>query len=395
MPCVDPLLVVAVQPRAQRVTGHLWPDYLLGMPLPSRRDHAELRRRLTTWLTTKLPPGSAPQIGELSVPEGTGMSSETLLFDASWTQHGVRTERRYVARLAPDMTDIPVFPAYDLELQHRCLKLVAAKSDVPVPDAPWLELDETPLGSPFFVMGRIDGVVPPDMPPYVFGGWLAEASPRDRALLERNSLDVLARLHAIDVSGSDAAFLDRPEWGATPLDQHLAYQRWYYEWAREDIDYETIEATFEWLHRHRPETEGETVLNWGDARIGNMLYRDFAPVAVLDWEMAAFGAPEVDLAWMIFMHRFFHEMAVRHGMPGLPDLLERKNATREYEELSGRSVHDLEFYEMFAALRFAIVSLRTSARAIEYGQMEVPADREDYIMHRALIEQMLDGSYWP
>src|SRR5690606_13060939 len=105
--------------------------------------------------------------------------------DATWTRSrgegtgtgaGEAVTRRFVARMAPDMADYPVFPSYDLELQHGCLRFVAAHSDVPVPDAPWLELDETPLGAPFFVMERIDGVVPPDMPPYVFGGWVLDAS---------------------------------------------------------------------------------------------------------------------------------------------------------------------------------------------------------------------------
>jgi aminoglycoside phosphotransferase (APT) family kinase protein len=366
------------------------------MPLPSKRDYADVRRRLTSWLASRLPAGADPQVGELSVPEGTGMSSETLLFDATWTEKGEPHVERFVARMSPEMGDYPVFPSYDLELQHHCLRLVRAHSDVPVPEAPWLELDETPLGSPFFVMSRIDGVVPSDMPPYVFGGWLAEASPADRARLQRNAISVLARLHDIDVSGPDAAFLDRPEWGASPLDQHLAYQRWYYDWAREGVAYPLIERCFAWLDEHRPADEGPVTLNWGDSRIGNIMWRDFEPVAVIDWEMASLGAPEVAIAWMMFLHRFFQDMAVRYGMPGIPDLMQRDDVVRDYEQLSGRKVQALEFYEMFAALRFAIVSIRTSTRAIAFGDMPAPesGDVDDLIMHRELIEQMLDGSYW-
>ena len=364
------------------------------MPLPSKRDYADLRRRLTSWLAGRLPAGSDPQVGELTVPEGTGMSSETLLFDATWTEAGESRGGRFVARMAPDMSDFPVFPSYDLELQHRCLRLVAARSDVPVPEAPWLELDETPLGSPFFVMTRVEGIAPSDMPPYPFGGWLAEATPDDRRRLQRNAIDVLARLHAIDVTGDDAAFLDRPEWGDTPMAQHLAYQRWYYDWAREGVDYPLIERTFEWLDAHRPADEGDAVLNWGDSRIGNILWREFEPAAVVDWEMASLGPPEVDLAWMVFLHRFFQDIAERYGMAGLPDLLDRDEAIRQYEERSGRTVQDFEFYEVFAALRFAIVSLRTSARAMAYGDMPQHDNPDDMIMHRHLIEQMLDGSFW-
>jgi aminoglycoside phosphotransferase (APT) family kinase protein len=115
---------------------------------------------------------------------------------------------------------------------------------------------------------------------------------------------------------------------------------------------------------------------------------------VLDWEMASLGAAEVDVAWMVFMHRFFHDMAQRYGMPGLPDLFARDAAVRDYEQLSGRKLRDLEFYELFAALRFGIVSIRTSARAIAYGDMPAPESLDDLIMHRGLIEQMLDGAYW-
>ena len=363
------------------------------MPLPSKRDHAEFGRRLSAWLATKLPAGAAPTVTDLAIPEGTGMSSETLLFTAEWTADGVPRAERFVARIRPEMSDSPVFPEYDLALQHRCLALVAAKSGVPVPRAPWIELAETPLGAPFFVMHRVDGVVPADLPPYVFGGWLFDATPTQQAILQRNAVGVLAKLHAIDVAGADAAFLDRPQWGASPLDQHLGYQRWYYDWARDGVRYDVIERAFAWLDANRP-TDERTVLNWGDARIGNIMWRDFAPVAVLDWEMAAIGAPGVDISWMIFMHRFFHDMAVRYGMPGMPDFMRREVVAREYEELSGHPAADLEYYEVFAALRFAIISVRTSVRAIAYGDMEQPAEPQDLIMHRSLLEAMLDGSYF-
>lgn len=364
------------------------------MPLPSKRDHADLRRRLTAWLAGRLPAGADPQVGELTVPEGTGMSSETLLFDATWSEDGAPRGGRFVARMAPDMSDYPVFPTYDLELQHRCLRLVAARSDVPVPEAPWLELDETPLGSPFFVMACVEGAAPSDMPPYPMSGWLVDASPEQRGRFQRNAVDILVRLHAIDVSDDDAAFLDRPEWGDTPLTQHLAYQRWYYDWARDGVDYPLIERAFAWLDAHLPSDEGPAGLNWGDSRIGNILWRDFEPVAVLDWEMAALGAPEADLAWMMFMHRFFDDIAQRYGMQGLPDILQREATVLQYEELSGRATRNLEFYEVFAALRFSIISLRTSARAVAYGDMAPPEKPDDLIMHRHLIEQMLDGSFW-
>jgi hypothetical protein len=62
--------------------------------------------------------------------------------------------------------------------------------------------------------------------------------------------------------------------------------------------------------------------------------------------------------------------------------------------MTGRTLGPLEWFEVFAALRFAVVSIRTSTRGIVYGTMEKPDDPDDLVMFRSLLEQMLDGSYW-
>ncbi|MBV8952415.1 MAG: phosphotransferase family protein, partial [Actinobacteria bacterium] len=227
----------------------------------------------------------------------------------------------------------------------------------------------------------------------VFGGWVADASPEDRARMQRNGVSVVARLHTMTPAAVDLSFLERPQLGVSPLDQQLAHERAYYEWARHDVSFPLIERAFQWLDEHRS-AEGDTVFNWGDARVGNMMFRDFEVVGVLDWEMATIGPPEVDLAWMIFLHRFFQDMAERYGFAGIPTFMTRDGAVADYEDLSGRTVRDLEWFEVFAALRFAIVSVRTTTRGIAYGMQEKPADPDDYIMFRGLLEQMLDGSYW-
>jgi aminoglycoside phosphotransferase (APT) family kinase protein len=364
------------------------------MPLPSNRDREDIRRRLGAWLAGRLPAGAAPSVSALAIPETNGLSSETLLFEARWQEGGTPRGGRFVARMSPQASDFPVFPRYDLELQYRCLDLVGRHTGVPVPRTPWLELDDGPLGAPFFVMEHVDGVVPSDMPPYVFGGWLAEASAADRARLERGALEILAKLHALDLRTVDASFLDRPEHGRTPLAQHLGYQRWYYDWARRGERYPIIERTFDWLEAHRPTAEGPAVLNWGDARIGNILFRDFEPVAVLDWEMAALGAPEVDLGWMLVMHRFFADLAQQMGLPGIPGFLDRTEAVATYEELAGRRVRDLEFYEVFAAQRWAIISIRAIGRRVVLGEIPAPATPEGIVMHAGMMERMLSGAYW-
>jgi aminoglycoside phosphotransferase (APT) family kinase protein len=360
------------------------------MVIASTRDPAVLRDQLTEWFRSTLPTGADPEISEVSSPSGTGMSSETLLFDVTATLDGERRTTGYAARLAPAEVDHPVFPSYDLELQYRCLRLVREVSAVPVPTAPWWEPDPTALGSPFFVMERVDGIVASDNPPYVFGGWVVDLGPEGRKQLEDGVVEVLAGLHAIDIATADVAFLERPEYGATPLDQHLGYQRWYYDWARGDRRFTQIDRALDWLEANRPEDEGPTVLNWGDARLGNTMFRDGRPVAVLDWEMAALGAPEVDLAWAVHLHDFFKDLAVRFEMDPLEDFFPRDRVVATYEALTGRQVQNYDYYEVFAAVRYSIVSIRTGEASVATGTVPEPEHHDGLIMNGPLLEAMLD-----
>ena len=358
-----------------------------GLETPWRRSPEELAIRLETWARAEV--GADATVTNVIAPDN-GMSSESCLFDL--TTGGTTTH--YVARMAPLPSLVPVFETYDIELQARAMNLVAERTSVPVPSVPFVVLDERYLDVPFLVMNRLRGTAPSDVPPYVFGGWVAEMTDEERVLMQRNAVATLVELHRIDVNNADLSFLARPHRGATPLDQHLGHERHYYEWARDGVTYPLIERTFAWLDEHRPELAGPTVLNWGDARIGNMLWDGPTPTAVLDWEMAAIGPAEIDLGWMIFLHRFFQNLAENYGFPGLPDFMRREDMSALYTEMSGRPVEHLEWFEVFAALRFAIVSLRTSARSIAYGQMEQPDDPDDLVMFRDLVEQMLDGTYW-
>jgi aminoglycoside phosphotransferase (APT) family kinase protein len=258
-----------------------------------------------------------------------------------------------------------------------------------------METDETHIGASFFVMERVDGLVPPDIMPYPFGSWLSEADLGDQRRLQDASVGVLVALHGMDVSKEDIAFLELSRPGASALRRHIAEQRAYYEWVVADgTRSPLIERTFAWLEDNWPADEGDTVVSWGDSRIGNVMYRDFEPVAVLDWEMAATGPREIDIGWMVYLHRFLDDIAVQAGLPGMPHFMRLDDVATTYERLSGHTPRDLDFHTMYAALRHAIVMSRVARRQILFGEIEMPADPDDLIMHRATLEQMLDHAYW-
>jgi aminoglycoside phosphotransferase (APT) family kinase protein len=376
------------------------PQDAVARPTTSTRDRDVLHRRLTAWLSTRV---EQPEISELVVPESNGMSSETLLFEASWNNCGAdaggngggRVTQRCAARLSPDPAALPVFPVYDLERQFRVMALVGAHTSVPVPRTLWFEPDPDAIGTPFFVMERVDGQVPPDIMPYPFGSWLSEAAPNDQRRLQDASVRVLANLHGADLNADELAFLELSRPGSTALRRHVAEQVAFYEWVVSDgVRSPLIERTFAWLEEHWPADDSGSGISWGDARIGNIIFRDFEPVAVLDWEMVATGPPEIDLGWMIYLHRFLDDIALQAGLPGMPDFMRLGDVATAYASMSGHVPRDLGFFTIYAALRHAIVMSRVARRQLHFGELEMPDNPDDLIMHRETLEQMLEGRYW-
>lgn len=344
-----------------------------------------LRPRLQDWLRGK---HSDATITELSGTSATGMSSDTLLVDATWDGE----VHRLVVRLAPDLGDMPVFPTYDLTRQFNLIRAVGEHTDVPVPTTYWDEPSDETLGAPFFVMGRVDGVVPPDVMPYTFGdNWLFDAQPEQQRVLQDASVELLAGLHAMPA----------PDWlefgtaGDTALRRHVAHTREWYDFATADTGRSAlIEAGFEWLDEHWPDDEPPAVVSWGDARIGNVLYRDFAPVAVLDWEMAGVAPREVDLGWMIHAHQVFQDLNTMLGLPGMPNFMRRDDAVATYTAACGYEPRDLDFYETYAGIQWGIVYLRTGARSVHFGEREMPADPDELLYNREPLQRMLEGTYF-
>jgi aminoglycoside phosphotransferase (APT) family kinase protein len=366
----------------------------------SSRDQATVRQRLEEWLAGALPPGSEPEVTLHEGIKTNGMSSETVLLAITTTEDGAPWTKEYVARVAPAAEDVPVFPSYRLRDQYDAMRLAGELAGVPVPQVGLIEPTGEVLGTPFFLMDRLDGAVPPDVMPYPFGdNWLYDAMPEQQAALQRSTVEVLAKLHGIPDAAERFAFLDPAvtgHEGATPLARNLAKTRAWYEYAVTAAEGSPrsplIERALAWLEANLPadESASEAVLIWGDSRIGNVMYRNFTPVAVLDWEMATLGPREMDLAWLVFAHAVFQEIATAFELPGMPDFLTVEDVGATYRELTGVEVGDLTWYQIHAGVIWGIVFLRTSARQIHFGEIERPEDPESVMHHRPLFERLLN-----
>lgn len=356
----------------------------------SSRDTDALPEQLSQWLATVLPERAAPQITVENGVDANGMSSETILLTARWGDD----EQRLVARVAPTAADVPVFSSYRLDHQFELMRLVGELTEVPVPRVRWIDAGGEVLGTPFFLMDRVDGEVPPDVMPYTFGGnWFADAPPERQRELQDSTVAVLAQLHSIPDAAQRFSFLtevDPP--GDTPLRRHFGWLKEWYEFAVPDIGRSAlVEQALGWLDEHFPTDVAASppVLAWGDSRVGNVLYTDFRPVAVLDWEMATVGPRELDVSWIIFAHIVFQELAGLAGLPGLPDVLREEDVRATYERLTGATLGDLHWFYIYSAVIWCCVFMRTTARRVHFGEMEQPEDVESTFYHASLLRRLL------
>ena len=361
----------------------------------SSRDVTTLPDVLSGWLSTLLPNGTAPAITVESGIDANGMSSETIMLTGRWVQDGQETEQRWVARVAPTRDDVPVFSSYRLDHQFEVMRAVGELTDVPVPQVRWIDTTGEVLGTPFFLMDRIDGSVPPDVMPYTFGGnWFSDAPAQRRRELQDRTVEVLAKLHAIPDAAQRFAFLieaDPP--GDTPLRRHFGWLKDWYAFAVADIGRSPlVERALEWLEAHFPTdvAASETVLAWGDSRIGNVLYQDFRPAAVLDWEMATLGPRELDVSWIIFAHMVFQELAGLAGLPGLPDVMREDDVRATYAELTGKQLGDLRWFYIYSGVIWCCVFMRTGARRVHFGEIEKPDDVETMFYHAPLLRRLIE-----
>ena len=321
-------------------------------PTPLIRDTEATRKKLESWLSARR--GHAVHIPALTIPESSGMSNVTLLFDAQWQERGELHSEACVGRLQPEV-ERPVFPAYDLGLQYEVMASIGRHSDIPVPELRGLELDRSLLGVQLYLMKRTPGRIPTDMPPYNMDGWMVhETTTGQRAAMWRAAVDTMGQIHRLDYKKLGFSHLEVP--GISPLQQQLSYWQDYLDWALEGSGHAICQAALDWLQANQPGRE-PTVLCWGDSRLGNIIFKESLDgiAAVLDWEMAVLGNPVQDLAWFNYLDATFSEGL---GIPRLEGLPSYEDTVSQWERITGFSAGDYDYYLVFAGMRYALLLSR-------------------------------------
>jgi aminoglycoside phosphotransferase (APT) family kinase protein len=333
------------------------------------RNPEAIRAGLSTWLRGRLPGAERIELAPLA--KAAGGSSETYFVDAAISEGGAARREAWVLRVEP--TEHQIYQDADVGRQFRVLREVAACTKAPVPQALWHEADAAAIGAPFFLMARVEGALPD---PFHHGrGLLAEAAPAQREAMWASAIETLAEIHKAPVE--PFGFLGRPELGASGLDQEIALWDAYVRWTGNPL-HPVQERTRRWLDDHAPR-ERPTGLAWGDARPGNLVFRDARCVAVLDWETASLGGAETDLGWWLFYDWFVTDGC---GFPRLEGLGGPAAFLAAWEGAAGRKARDVGWHEVFATWRFSLIRDRAMQLAAAAGVTIEGAPPDDPIVDR-------------
>jgi aminoglycoside phosphotransferase (APT) family kinase protein len=361
------------------------------VPDIDQRDPAQVADILSRWLTGKLQDqkdsqGATIEVFDVQAPASNGFSNETILCRTRTTTDGAVDERRLVVRVAP--TKHLLFLDADFSTQYRVMRTLAdAKAGVPLPTLGWYEEDPQFLGVPFFTMDHVEGDVPADNLPYTMEGWVIDAQPEQQERMWWSGIDAMAAVHRTDWRAAGLDWLGDPSRGRPGIQQQMSYYREFLDWAAQGTVVPTLEATWTWLVEHEPGEEGDVVLSWGDSRIGNIIWDDFNCAAVLDWEMASLGQPEMDLGWWLYFDRQFSDGL---NVPRPSGFGSHEDTIARYSDLMGRPMKDIFFYEIFSGFRFGVVMLRLAELLTDSDILPQESDMGTNNLATQLLATMLE-----
>ena len=316
--------------------------------------YPEVAEPIAGWLAERL--GAPVGISDLK-RHAEGFSWQTYTLTATWTDPDTGEERGHGYAVRREPEDGLLAP-YDIDQQFRIHRAVVDHSDVPMPGLHWLEHDHSVLGMPFFVMDRVEGVVPVQ-----WKGKDPEIFPTEEARREigLDFVEVLTRIHAIDVD--EAGLRDmgpQRDTDAAAIREIDFWERFYDESYLLEVP--LIRFLVGWLRRNIA-TSGRVGLVHADYRIGNfMLGPDRRINAVFDWELAHVGDVAFDVTWA-GMPLF------RGRSPLMSQLLARDEFLERYEAGTGLRISDdvFRFWTLFGHLRASAPHLR-ACRAFEEGR---------------------------
>jgi aminoglycoside phosphotransferase (APT) family kinase protein len=283
--------------------------------------------------------------------------------------------KRYVLRRKPPGKLLPSAHAVDRE--YRVITALHG-SGVPVARSYALCLDDSVIGTAFYIMDYVEGRV-------LWDPTLPELPRAERWAVYDAMNAVFAALHKIDYQKIGLGDFGKPgNYFARQIDR---WTKQYRASATETI--EAMDRLIAWLPQNLP-PDDETSIVHGDFRLDNMIFHPTEPriLAVLDWELSTLGNPLADFSYHMMTWELGPEAYRGLGGKDLPALgLPTKEEYRElYCRRTGRAgIANWDFYMAYNMFRLAAILQGIMGRVVEGTAANVKA-RESGARARALAE---------
>jgi aminoglycoside phosphotransferase (APT) family kinase protein len=213
--------------------------------------------------------------------------------------------------------------------------------------------DENVLGSDFYIMERVEGIIL-----HYKEAKQKQISPLEYARIADAWLDTMVELHALDYKSAGLEKLGKPEGYV---------ERQVTNWGKQFMkaatgETELAEQVMQWMQEHQPEEYSHCLIH-NDYKYNNIVFEDDSwesITAVLDWEMATLGDPLMDLGTSLGYWTVAGDPEmVKRGIPS-PTTFDGNPTRREiaqlYAQKSGRNVDHLTFYYVYGLFKIAVIA---------------------------------------
>jgi aminoglycoside phosphotransferase (APT) family kinase protein len=253
--------------------------------------------------------------------------------------------RAYVLRRKPPGKLLPGAHAVDRE--YRVIDALG-RHGFPVAHAYGLCTDESVIGTPFYVMGMVEGRI-------FWDTTFPAVSAADRPAYFDAMNATLARLHLIDPDEAGLGDYGKP---GNYFARQIARWSKQYEGDVEAGRVAAMDRLVAWLPANIPADEPQSRIIHGDYRCDNMIFHPTEPrvLAVLDWELSTLGHPLADFTYHLMMYRM--PAGITTGLAGADlaalNIPSEDDYVAAYCRRTGRDgIADLDFYVAFNLFRLA------------------------------------------
>ena len=273
--------------------------------------------------------------------------------------------------------------AHDMGREYRILNQL--KEAFPYcPEAYLHCTDESLIGSEFYVMQRVKGVIlRSDLPPEL------ALDARQTEQLCKNFIDKLVDLHRVDYQACGLGDLGKPQ---GYVQRQISGWCERYEKAMTP-DAPAWEQVRQWLVAKMPADSPTSSIVHNDYRFDNVILDPANPmhiIGVLDWELTTLGDPLMDLgntlAYWIQADDPAPVQLMRRQPSNAPGMLTRQAFVDYYAERAGVRIDNFDFYYTYGLFRLAGIVQQIYYRFF-HGQTQDKRFAQFIHMNR-LLEQM-------